>query len=1356
MGNNQSSGSGNRYIGVVKFFDNKKGFGFIASNNCGMPRLMYSQDFYMDRSSFCGEFVPTDGDIVVFDYITQRKGDPKAIKLRKFDPNIEDDIKLGLTYYGEHEIVTNVEKFNLFNAMHIEVARIIPKVIEQLEKTASQEDSVEIFKKFVGRYRAKSSAGTRYIFDRATEQPEKGQWCQLASRLSEVATVLILNSFPSFIRFVNQDVIVPLWLNTLSLKFKIVNDFYIADDLLEISKNLSDSIKGRILDAIHSAADSEIQDYLDSLSKGTACDACHFNNIKKLIKYASHDFDSEIDACKVQIADNHFKGTLDTFSKNANNSFVSLVNEYKCLKNKEIFKPLVSDAIILFVENLFQNGQYQDALGKLVKIYEVLPDSVISIVDNWKSSFSNNLTSALSECIADVGSIIRNFKQLLDSYFSLCKMSPSIENKIGELVTTGAENAISYILEFYSEKDVIPKQYFSSVDVIQENVALFTNYTSKDFSAEIECCYAKVAVNKFLKDIERFKATPGYVFDSLIKSYSSLKDKDTYTDALTSTLTAYFESYIQGEDNKTTSGLKCILFRIKSLEELCPNYYDQLKSDFCNKLKNAILELFSGELSSQSTFNSDFDDLYASFETVYDEDASFKAECRNAILNNQYIDVVIQSIDSSYQWISRNEAINQVTTIINRWDVHHIEDYVCGFTNTLNDIDRVISVSIVKRYLSLITGKRLNEPFDGSSIEEYQQQYYVEPTEHNIEKLGVIQQFVISQDSRTLWESYLSTLAPEDLLSLFQAKVISSLPVGIVLDILTSLTLKDTFVTPSRWYSAPSFQRALYKEIFSNKEMNIARIVSQYLQKVKVTKDNTPLIAWIVELMAANREENPDWRNKKAWEENLTTQIFNLKAQTPNNSRLHVLLCAVYFKTSWTRAALAEVFPWLPPYLQIRVVKRIFKLMAEGKMHHTAASLYSFMTSSGKTLSLPVEILFSYLRLRESDPTETFTNNHMLSLIDGREDHPEWIGIREFVEQCHGRIWVDHDLENNRNTWRSSFYNGIAEMSQDNSSIRLLIANKMIDEGRTLQEYNNKYFKTLQDVISVNFNANEYSVSTDRNGILYEFKRENQLELMYIIRHFNIKNPWFRNDGLNFTIKESDEDYFCDCRLANNLSHKEGLPFYWCANKPCFRPMVRFHTSEEWERYTILDFMRVLNIPTDHTNRTGKTTKHGYFIMLSAYLKSFAKFYKHLKCHECEKLLHPVNVTNYANRAINEFTCTNENCSQRGMTVYLNNCFNKPKCTAVIDSRESKKCPNGQYICPECGGCCSTENYRQKISNLHFVGGYVSPSLKRFVNNNMGHWEKNEFYCYACGNKMEFVEGKWVCPSCKDSVSKSV
>ena len=35
------------FVGAVKFFDKSKDFGFIASNNCGMPlHRAYNQDFY--------------------------------------------------------------------------------------------------------------------------------------------------------------------------------------------------------------------------------------------------------------------------------------------------------------------------------------------------------------------------------------------------------------------------------------------------------------------------------------------------------------------------------------------------------------------------------------------------------------------------------------------------------------------------------------------------------------------------------------------------------------------------------------------------------------------------------------------------------------------------------------------------------------------------------------------------------------------------------------------------------------------------------------------------------------------------------------------------------------------------------------------------------------------------------------------------------------------------------------------------------------------------------------------------------------------------------------------------------------
>ncbi len=40
-------GADKYFIGAVKFFDETKGFGFIASNNCNMDSSEYYQDFYI-------------------------------------------------------------------------------------------------------------------------------------------------------------------------------------------------------------------------------------------------------------------------------------------------------------------------------------------------------------------------------------------------------------------------------------------------------------------------------------------------------------------------------------------------------------------------------------------------------------------------------------------------------------------------------------------------------------------------------------------------------------------------------------------------------------------------------------------------------------------------------------------------------------------------------------------------------------------------------------------------------------------------------------------------------------------------------------------------------------------------------------------------------------------------------------------------------------------------------------------------------------------------------------------------------------------------------------------------------------
>ena len=188
--------------------------------------------------------------------------------------------------------------------------------------------------------------------------------------------------------------------------------------------------------------------------------------------------------------------------------------------------------------------------------------------------------------------------------------------------------------------------------------------------------------------------------------------------------------------------------------------------------------------------------------------------------------------------------------------------------------------------------------------------------------------------------------------------------------------------------------------------------------------------------------------------------------------------------------------------------------------------------------------------------------------------------------------------------------------------------------------------------------------------------------------------------------------------------------------------------DSEWERYTILDFMRILHIPTDYINQKGKVIRYGHYIILSAYLKGFAKFYEHLKCRECGKLMKPLHITNFASRAVNQFQCADERCSGHGEIVYLNHCFNKQKCNATIDSRDSKQCPNDLYICSECGACCSTENFQRRISHLQMTGGDISRRLIEFVQYDLGHWEKHEFYCYKCGKPMTNINGHYYCADC--------
>ena len=110
----------------------------------------------------------------------------------------------------------------------------------------------------------------------------------------------------------------------------------------------------------------------------------------------------------------------------------------------------------------------------------------------------------------------------------------------------------------------------------------------------------------------------------------------------------------------------------------------------------------------------------------------------------------------------------------------------------------------------------------------------------------------------------------------------------------------------------------------------------------------------------------------------------------------------------------------------------------------------------------------------------------------------------------------------------------------------------------------------------------------------------------------------------------------CDGRKAVNKDTKEPIlsddskvEFWWCANQKCYRPSREIHNSENWEKYTLLDFLTILKINFKYND-------------LEIYLNIINKanrFLKHLKCRECNHILYPKGKTQYAFYGVSNFVC---------------------------------------------------------------------------------------------------------------------
>lgn len=257
------------------------------------------------------------------------------------------------------------------------------------------------------------------------------------------------------------------------------------------------------------------------------------------------------------------------------------------------------------------------------------------------------------------------------------------------------------------------------------------------------------------------------------------------------------------------------------------------------------------------------------------------------------------------------------------------------------------------------------------------------------------------------------------------------------------------------------------------------------------------------------------------------------------------------------------------------------------------------------------------------------------------------------------------------------------------------------------------------------------------------------------VYHFALKYRVEISGEQNYHLKKVKEDKgsaprgirYCEGRIAPTKDRYSGKDFYWCRNSKCFRNCVAEHNSTQWKDYTLLDFCKILGLNTDYDGKDGIWV-NGKYLIFSSIINRANSILEHLKCRVCGEMLEPATVSNYLAHVVTSFKCTNKNCSRFDHSIYISKCFNW-KCNGIIDGRDSKCCPNGWFICPECGSCCSNRIFQQRINHRRELGLPRSLYLERMINEQRGHLEKPKYFCSKCGEEMQLAgDNLYKCPLC--------
>lgn len=297
------------------------------------------------------------------------------------------------------------------------------------------------------------------------------------------------------------------------------------------------------------------------------------------------------------------------------------------------------------------------------------------------------------------------------------------------------------------------------------------------------------------------------------------------------------------------------------------------------------------------------------------------------------------------------------------------------------------------------------------------------------------------------------------------------------------------------------------------------------------------------------------------------------------------------------------------------------------------------------------------------------------------------------------------------------------------------------------KESNEVYRRTVTS-LKKELKTNEY------NGEYFELKYDRQ-QLVRLISRYYFKE----------TLKDNDDDTrrdfltlsytgnfkpYCAPTLSGANNPVIDLPFFWCRGKECFHNNLANQTLAEqnnWHCYSLYHLAEIIGFQKLHMTPGGYEPDNVVRVFIAIANKAMQKF-KRLKCRGCGHLMFTDKSSGF-NRH-NYYSCINPNCPKVRIPIYLSYCYKCKK--GLIDSRDTKRCPNNWYICPTCLACCDDELYERQAQRYRIVNSPVPERIARMLGH--GHNDKGEYFCPDCGGPIEFVmderygEERRGCPRC--------